>query len=57
MNAPAPLSKDEIERLALRMGLEKPLREFPDAVHRAASRLADYSTTLPDGWTATSEPS
>ena len=52
-----PLSKDEIERLARRLGLEKALQEDPDAVLRAASRLADYSASLPAGWTATTEPS
>ena len=51
-----PLSREEIEQQARRMGLEKALREFPDAVHRAASRLTDYSASLPAGWTATTEP-
>ena len=48
--------KDEIERIALRMGLEKVLRECPQTLERAAGRLTDYSTTLPAGWTATTEP-
>ena len=52
-----PLSKDEIERLARRLGLEKALQEDPDAVTRAVSRLTDYSSSLPSGWTATTEPS
>jgi hypothetical protein len=52
-----PLSKEEIERLARRLGLEKALREDPDAVLRAAGRLADYTASLPCGWTATTEPS
>jgi len=50
-----PLSKEEIERMAQRMGLEKALREFPETVHRAAGRLTDYSA-LPAEWTATTEP-
>lgn len=51
-----PLSKEEVEPIARRMGLEKALREFPEAVHRAAGRLTDYSASLPAGWTATTEP-
>jgi hypothetical protein len=51
-----PLSMEEIEQIARRMGLEKAVREFPETVHRAASRLTDYSAALPAGWTATTEP-
>ena len=51
-----PSSKEEIERVALRMGLEKALRQYPETLHRAASRVTDYATTLPAGWTATTEP-
>jgi len=52
-----PPSKEEIERLARRLGLEKALQEDPDAVLRAAGRLTDYAASLPAGWTALTEPS
>ncbi len=52
-----PLSKEEIERLARRLGLEKALQEDADAVLRAAGRLTDYAASLPAGWTSTTEPS
>ena len=52
-----PLSKQDIERLARRLGLEKVLQEDPEAVLRAAGRLTDYAASLPAGWTATTEPS
>jgi hypothetical protein len=50
------MSKEEIERIALRMGLEKVVREHPETLRRAASRVTDYATSLPAGWTATTEP-
>jgi hypothetical protein len=45
-----------IEETAVRMGLEKALREYPETVHQAAGRLTDYSAFLPAKWTATTEP-
>jgi hypothetical protein len=51
-----PLSKEEIECMAMRMGLETALRDYPETLHRAASRVTDYATTLPAGWTASTEP-
>jgi hypothetical protein len=50
------MSKEEIEQLARRMGLEKVLREYPQTLEHAANRLTDYAATLPAGWTATTEP-
>jgi hypothetical protein len=51
-----PLSKEEIQQIALRMGLERALREYPETVQRAAARLTDYSDALPAEWTPTTEP-
>ena len=50
------MTQEEIEQVARRMGLEKALRECPEALERAASRLTDYSASLPAGWTATTDP-
>ena len=50
------MSPEEIEQLARRMGLEKALREYPQALERAASRLSDYSASLPAAWTAITDP-
>jgi len=50
------MSKEEIEQLARRMRLEKALRQYPQALELAASRLTDYAASLPAGWTATTEP-
>jgi hypothetical protein len=50
------MPQEEIEQVARRMGLEKALREYPQAIERAASRLTDYAASLPAGWTPTTDP-
>jgi hypothetical protein len=50
------MSREELEHVARRMGLEKALREYPKTLERAASRVTDYSASLPAGWTATTDP-
>ena len=50
------MSREEIEQVARRMGLEKALREYPQTLERAASRVTDYAASLPAGWTATTDP-
>jgi hypothetical protein len=50
------MSQEEIEQVAHRMGLEKALREYPQTLERAASRLNDYSASLPAGWTPITDP-
>jgi hypothetical protein len=50
------MSREEIAQAAARMGLDKAAREFPDALHRAASRVADIAPLLPEAWRATAYP-